>query len=82
MEAQDVSNILGTMWNCDSKGDQAYFFMRKEGQAKFANGAIVRIRDGVVVSDCDFEEANPGLLMVISDNNAKWKGEPHPAPEQ
>jgi len=81
MEAQDVSNILGTMWSCDSRGDQAYFFMRKEGQAEFANGAIVRIRDGVVVSDCDFDDANPGLLMVISDKNAKWKGEPHPLPQ-
>ena len=30
----------------DSKGDQAYFLMHKEGYSAFANGAIVRIRNG------------------------------------
>ena len=32
----------------DSKGDQAYFLMHKEGYSAFANGAIVRIRNGVI----------------------------------
>ena len=70
------------MWDCDSKGDQAYFFMRKSGMGPFPNGAIVRIRGGVVVTDDDFVDSDPGLLMVVSDRNAKWKGDPHPTPEQ
>jgi hypothetical protein len=64
LEASDVSNILGTIWDSDAKGDQAYFFMRKQGLAPFANGAIVRIRHGVVVSDADTDDSDPGLLMV------------------
>ena len=80
--SQEVSSLLGTMWDCDSKGDQAYFFMRKSGMGPFPNGAIVRIRGGVVVPDDDFVDSDPGLLMVVSDRNAKWKGEPHPTPEQ
>jgi len=78
----DVSSLVETMWTCDSKGDQAYFFMRKEGAVSFQNGAIVKLRSGVLVSECDPDEGDPGLLMVVSDNNAKWKGEPLPTPEQ
>jgi len=82
LDSNDVSSILHAMWSCDSKGDQAYFFMRKEGHSAFGNGAIVRIRNGVLVGDNDYDEHDPGLLMVVSDKNAKWKGEPHPTPAQ
>jgi hypothetical protein len=82
LDAQDVSSLLGTMWDCNSKGDQAYFFMRKAGVGAFVNGAIVRVLNGVLVSDAEQDEQGAGLLMVVSDNNAKWKGEPHPTPQQ
>jgi hypothetical protein len=39
--AQDVASILGAMWDCNSKGDQAYFFHRKSGLSRFANGMHV-----------------------------------------
>jgi hypothetical protein len=32
--------------------------------------------------DHDYDEHDPGLLMVVSDKKAKWKGEPHPTPAQ
>ncbi len=66
----------------DSKGDQAYFLMRKEGYSVFANGAIVRIRNGVMVGDNDYDEHDPGLLMVVSHTKVKWKVEPHPTTAQ
>lgn len=44
------------------------------------NGAIVALREGVLcpvegIDTCD-------MFLVVSDDNAKWKGEPHPTPEQ
>jgi hypothetical protein len=71
IDSNDVSSILHAMWSCDSKGDQAYFLMHKEGYSAFANGAIVRIRNGVMVGDKDYDEHDPGLLMVVSDKIAK-----------
>ena len=62
------------MWSCDCKGDQAYFLMYKEGYSAFADGAIVRIRNGVMVGGHDYDEHDPCLLMVVSDKIAKWKG--------
>mmetsp|Transcript_13382 Transcript_13382/g.31353 ORF Transcript_13382/g.31353 Transcript_13382/m.31353 type:complete len:764 (+) Transcript_13382:94-2385(+) len=68
------------LWTATSKGDQAYFFQRKAGQAPFPNGAIVALSCGNLVpadAECEAE-----MLLVVSDLNAKWKGDPHPTPEQ
>mmetsp|Transcript_15933 Transcript_15933/g.24815 ORF Transcript_15933/g.24815 Transcript_15933/m.24815 type:complete len:403 (+) Transcript_15933:368-1576(+) len=70
------------MWNADSKGDQAYFFKRKErGSIPFRNGAIVSLVEGEIVPD-NHTQSGAGLYMVVSDNNAKWKGEPIPTKDE
>mmetsp|Transcript_4819 Transcript_4819/g.7713 ORF Transcript_4819/g.7713 Transcript_4819/m.7713 type:complete len:661 (+) Transcript_4819:51-2033(+) len=80
LDANDVGNLLETIWNENSKGDQAYFFRREDGLRPFANGAICTLVDGVLTADA---KPSPGAMyMVVSDNNAKWKGEPIPTPEE
>jgi len=79
-EAQ-VAGLVSSMWNESSLGDQAYFFPRRKGCAPFSNGSVVTLEDGVLGPDqCG---SAPGrLFMVVSDNNAKWKGEPLPTPDE
>eukprot|EP00286_Rhodomonas_abbreviata_P025795 CAMPEP_0181311364 /NCGR_PEP_ID=MMETSP1101-20121128/13094_1 /TAXON_ID=46948 /ORGANISM="Rhodomonas abbreviata, Strain Caron Lab Isolate" /LENGTH=350 /DNA_ID=CAMNT_0023418083 /DNA_START=181 /DNA_END=1230 /DNA_ORIENTATION=+ len=74
----DVGEVLGGVWSATSKGDQAYFFRRMEGVPRFANGDIVGLVGGRLV-ESEEVEAKGGLYMVVSDLNAKWKGEPLPA---
>ena len=44
------------------------------------NGAIAALREGVLCPVDDLSTAE--MLLVVSDDNAKWKGEPYPTPEQ
>mmetsp|Transcript_48476 Transcript_48476/g.75711 ORF Transcript_48476/g.75711 Transcript_48476/m.75711 type:complete len:381 (-) Transcript_48476:79-1221(-) len=44
------------------------------------NGAIVSLVDGEICPDHSSNKG--GLYMVVSDNNAKWKGEPIPTPDE
>jgi hypothetical protein len=68
------------MWHENSLGDQAYFFPREEGAPCMFNGAIVPLVDGRL---CAFPSAGEAAMyMVVSDSNAKWKGEPLPTPEE
>mmetsp|Transcript_88654 Transcript_88654/g.235987 ORF Transcript_88654/g.235987 Transcript_88654/m.235987 type:complete len:459 (+) Transcript_88654:826-2202(+) len=78
---REVAGLVSGMWNESSLGDQAYFFPRRKGCAPFSNGSVVTLEDGVLGPDqCG---SAPGrLFMVVSDNNAKWKGEPLPTPEE
>mmetsp|Transcript_27507 Transcript_27507/g.62389 ORF Transcript_27507/g.62389 Transcript_27507/m.62389 type:complete len:670 (-) Transcript_27507:2287-4296(-) len=80
LDSNDVSAILGTIWNSDARGDQAYFFTRKAGIPPFANGAIVCLRDGLLEGDAS--RGSGCLYLIVSDKNAKWKGEPIPSPEE
>jgi len=80
LDSNDVTAILGTIWNSDARGDQAYFFMRKAGIAPFQNGAIVCLRDGLLEGDAS--RGSGCLYLIVSDKNAKWKGEPIPTPEE
>jgi hypothetical protein len=48
---QDISSIVGTIWSSDCRGDQAYFFQRKEGVREFANGSIVSLVNGELMPD-------------------------------
>jgi len=77
----DAMNTDGwNLWSQTSKGDQAYFFQRKAGCLPFANGSIVALSCGSLVPVDEHCEAE--MFLVVSDDNAKWKGEPHPSPEQ
>eukprot|EP00286_Rhodomonas_abbreviata_P026757 CAMPEP_0181312628 /NCGR_PEP_ID=MMETSP1101-20121128/13801_1 /TAXON_ID=46948 /ORGANISM="Rhodomonas abbreviata, Strain Caron Lab Isolate" /LENGTH=730 /DNA_ID=CAMNT_0023419497 /DNA_START=133 /DNA_END=2324 /DNA_ORIENTATION=- len=78
--ANNVSGQLDTMWNQNSKGDQAYFFFRHSGVSAMRNGSIVMLKDGKLCAD---DTPSKGCIyMVVSDDNAKWKGEPLPTPEE
>eukprot|EP00281_Chroomonas_sp_CCMP1168_P006853 CAMPEP_0206266788 /NCGR_PEP_ID=MMETSP0047_2-20121206/30786_1 /ASSEMBLY_ACC=CAM_ASM_000192 /TAXON_ID=195065 /ORGANISM="Chroomonas mesostigmatica_cf, Strain CCMP1168" /LENGTH=721 /DNA_ID=CAMNT_0053694915 /DNA_START=12 /DNA_END=2177 /DNA_ORIENTATION=+ len=68
------------LWDENSKGDQAYFFQRNPSAQPFFNGAIVALREGVLCPVDSYDTAE--MFLVVSDKNAKWKGEPHPSPEQ
>jgi len=85
LQSSQQSETLGEMgawgmWNEASKGDQAYFFRRKLGAGPFFNGAVVALRDGVLVPADDLKSTD--IFMVVSDLNAKWKGEPAPSKDQ
>eukprot|EP00286_Rhodomonas_abbreviata_P011588 CAMPEP_0181339324 /NCGR_PEP_ID=MMETSP1101-20121128/29187_1 /TAXON_ID=46948 /ORGANISM="Rhodomonas abbreviata, Strain Caron Lab Isolate" /LENGTH=758 /DNA_ID=CAMNT_0023450269 /DNA_START=69 /DNA_END=2346 /DNA_ORIENTATION=- len=85
MGPRDTRESLGEMgawgmWNEASKGDQAYFFPRKAQIEPFFNGSIVALRDGVLVPADSLQSAD--IFLVVSDKNAKWKGEPHPPKDQ
>ena len=67
-------------WTQGSRGDQAYFFFRGPAQAPFSNGSVVALKDGQLVAASTAVDAE--LLLVVSDENALWKGEPHPTPAQ
>ena len=80
LDERDIQSIVGGMWHENSLGDQAYFFPREDGAPPFFNGAIVPLVDGRL---CVFPSAKDAVMyMVVSDNNAKWKGEPLPTPEE
>jgi hypothetical protein len=90
---QDIARLVGSAWDDDSKGDQAYFFFREEGASQFPNGSIVVLRGGKLSSlhpngcngsarvEVDGQGGLP-IYLVVSDKNAKWKGEPLPTPEE
>jgi hypothetical protein len=81
LQDDDIAGIVGGLWDESSLGDQAYFFPRRPGQTPFCNGAIVTLIDGCLSSGPP--AANERVMyMVVSDNNAKWKGEPLPTPEE
>ena len=80
---RDIANIVGTMWDEGSLGDQAYFFFREDGAGPLPNGAIVSLVNGklrgLTKEACDDPST---LYLVVSDSNAKWKGEPIPTAEE
>jgi len=79
--AQDMSEVgAAGIWSQHSRGDQAYFFYRNAESAPFSNGSVVALRDGQLEAAADFATAS--LFLVVSDENALWKGEPHPTPQQ
>jgi len=78
-ELSDNFDPHGNIWSETSKGDQAYFFTRKEGLSPFFNGAVVALKEGFLVPADDLDAE---MFLVVSDKNALWKGEPHPTKEQ
>eukprot|EP00293_Proteomonas_sulcata_P000076 CAMPEP_0184320300 /NCGR_PEP_ID=MMETSP1049-20130417/113329_1 /TAXON_ID=77928 /ORGANISM="Proteomonas sulcata, Strain CCMP704" /LENGTH=70 /DNA_ID=CAMNT_0026640763 /DNA_START=53 /DNA_END=261 /DNA_ORIENTATION=+ len=48
---EQVPQVVGGLWNADSRGDQAYFFKRMPGVEPFPNGCIVGVSDGLLVTD-------------------------------
>lgn len=44
------------------------------------NGSIVALKNGVLCPVTNYDDAE--MFLVVSDENAKWKGEPFPTPEQ
>ena len=80
---RDIASIVGGMWDETSRGDQAYFFPRAAGAAVFTNGSIVALVDGQLSSVPMGGQNGEGVMyLVVSDKNAKWKGEPLPSPEE
>jgi len=80
---RDIASIVGTMWDEGSLGDQAYFFSRECELPPFPNGAIVSLMDGRLRGLSPEACSDPRTLyLVVSDNNAKWKGEPIPTKEE
>ena len=67
------------VWSQHSRGDQAYFFYRRAGEAPFSNGSVVALNGGQLMRAKDVSSAE--LFLVVSDQNALWKGEPHPPHE-
>jgi len=75
-----VSEAINSVWSENSKGDQAYFFYREQRDVRFANGSVVQLVDGKLQADNTPSER--AVYMVVSDDNAKWKGDPIPSAEQ
>eukprot|EP00961_Rhodomonas_salina_P290001 3918684-Rhodomonas_salina.1 len=63
-----VTGAMHSMWNQNSKGDQAYFFFREEGVGKFKNGSVVMLREGKILPDGTPDEGS--IFLVVSDDNA------------
>jgi len=83
MRPADVKVAVSNLWSACSLGDQAYFFRRKAGQAAFSNGSVVRLVNGELCTDLPLPGGREeGMHMVVSDLNAKWKGEPYPTAEE
>ena len=81
LQDDDIGRIVGGLWDESSLGDQAYFFPRRIGEEPCFNGAIVALVDGMLTCEAIAGGGN-AMYMVVSDNNAKWKGEPLPTPEE
>ena len=95
---QDIARLVGTAWDEDCKGDQAYFFFREDGTSYFSNGSIVVLRNGRLDAlragdyvergisgqtlDANDKHTDVPIFLVVSDNNAKWKGAPLPTKEE
>jgi hypothetical protein len=83
LSERDIVSIVGTMWDEGSLGDQAYFFFRESGTDAYPNGSIISLVDGhlkgLTAESCKDPRT---LYLVVSDNNAKWKGEPIPTKEE
>jgi hypothetical protein len=83
LSEKDIASIVGTMWDEGSLGDQAYFFPREGGCPPLSNGAIVSLADGALRGLTREACEDPRTLyLVVSDSNAKWKGEPIPTKEE
>jgi hypothetical protein len=48
----------------------------------FSNGSVVALKQGQLVPATSSNILEAEMLLVVSDLNAKWKGEPYPSPEQ
>jgi hypothetical protein len=81
LQDEDIARIVGGLWDENSLGDQAYWFPRRAGEAPLGNGAIARLAGGALTR-APAAAGEAGMLMVVSDRNAKWKGEPLPSPEE
>jgi hypothetical protein len=55
-----IHTYIHTYRSTSSKGDQAYFFLRQDPVAPFANGSIVWLIDGRLVPDSD-----PGMYLCL-----------------
>jgi hypothetical protein len=77
-EATEHENFAHNVWNPDSLGDLAYFYLRRTGEPPMRNGHIVSLVDGELVR----AHTEAAMHVVISDSNVKWKGEPLPTSEQ